>query len=339
MTRRSIPDEVGILGILLVVALVLGTISPNFRTGGNLEVLLLNGAVVALLALGQTFVLLTGGIDLSTGSNLCLTGMIAALAMRSGMNWWLAALVAIAVGVGVGLVNGFLIHYLNLPPFIATFSMFGVAGALPKILTGAASVTVADPNFAFLGRGSFLQIPTPVLMVAIAAAAFMVLLHRTPTGVHIYAFGGNSETARLAGINNARVTLFVYAVSGGCAALAGIVTTSRLMVGYPSAGSGNELFYSIAAAVVGGVSLFGGVGKISGALLGAILIATVTNGMNVVGVESFWQPLVIGVIILAGVSLDTYRRKLSTADVGRRLLGRPADRTASKPAEPTPVAG
>lgn len=333
MSRRRVPEEVGIAGILLLVVLAMSLLSPNFRTTGNVEVLLLNGAVVALLALGQTFVLLTGGIDLSTGSTLALSGMSAALAMQAGLPWWLGAVVAVAVGLLVGVVNGAFIHYLNLPPFIATFSMFGIAGSIPMILTGAASVSVGDPTFAFLGRGSVFGIPTPILLVAVAAAVFSVLLSRTKTGVHIYALGGNKETARLAGINTARATLFVYAVAGGCAGLAGIVVTSRLMVGYPSAGSGNELFYSIAAAVVGGVSLFGGVGKISGALLGAVLIATVSNGMNVIGVGSFWQPLVIGVIILVGVSLDTYRRKIAASDVGRRLFKRPRD-TAPVP-QPT----
>lgn len=311
MSLRRIPDEVGIAGILVLVVLVLALLSPNFLTAGNLEVLLLNGMVVALLALGQTFVLLTGGIDLSTGSNLALSGMVAALGMQAGMPWWIAAAFAILVGVLVGLINGAVIHYLKLPPFIATFSMFGIAGALPMILTGAASITAKDPLFAFFGRGAVLGVPTPIVLVAVVAIVFAILLARTGTGVHIYALGGNKETARLAGIRTGRTTLFVYAVSGACAALAGLVTTSRLMVGYPSAGSGNELFYSIAAAVVGGVSLFGGVGTIGGALLGALLIATVSNGMNVVGVNSFWQPLVIGTIILAGVSLDTSRRNMS----------------------------
>ena len=137
--------------------------------------------------------------------------------------------------------------------------------------------------------------------------------------VHIYAVGGNAETSRLAGIRISRTILGVYAISGFCAAMGGLIITSRLMVGYPSAGSGNELFYSIAAAVVGGVSLFGGLGSIPGALLGAVLIGTVSNGMNVVGVPSYWQPLVIGLIILIGVVLDTYRRSFSLGDVLRRF--------------------
>lgn len=331
--RRRIPDEIGILGILIVVVLTLSLLSDNFGTVGNFQVLLLNGAVIAFLALGQTFVLLTGGIDLSTGSNVALTGMLAAIAMREGASWPVAALIALVAGVTVGVFNGAVIHYLRLPPFIVTFATFGIAASIPQILTGASSVPVREQLFAIIGRGSLYGVPMPVVLVVIAAVVLTVVLRRTATGVHIYAVGGNAETSRLAGIKIGRTTMLVYAISGLCAAFGGLITTSRLMVGYPTAGSGNELFFSIAAAVVGGVSLFGGIGTILGAVLGALLIATVSNGMNVIGVESFWQPLVIGVIILIGVSLDTVRRRLSIRDLGR-LLGRPGGGPPTGPSAP-----
>ncbi len=309
--RRRVPNEVGIAAVVVLVAVVLSVLSPNFRTIENAQVLLLNGAVIAFLALGQTFVLLTGGIDLSTGSNIALTGMIAALTTAAGLPWYLAIVTAVATGLLVGAVNGSLIAYLKLPPFIVTFATFGVAASIPLILTGASSINVRDPLFAIIGRGALFGIPMPVVLVAVAAIIFTVILRFTSTGVHIYAVGGNAETSRLAGVRSARVIVLSYALSGLCASMGGLIVTSRLMVGYPSAGSGNELFYSIAAAVVGGVSLFGGIGSIGGALLGAVLIATVSNGMNVIGVESYWQPLVIGVIILVGVVLDTHRRRIS----------------------------
>src|SRR5699024_5681846 len=166
----------------------------------------------------QAFVLLTGGIDLSTGSVIALTGMTAALVMRSGMPWWLAALTAIAVGALVGLINGSLVHFLKLPPFIVTFAAFGYAASIPLILTGANSVNVADPMFAFIGRGSLFGVPMPVVFVVLAAIVFVIMLRLTPTGVHIYAVGGNKETARLAGIPIGRVTILVYVLSGMCAA-------------------------------------------------------------------------------------------------------------------------
>ncbi|KAE8765965.1 ABC transporter permease [Georgenia thermotolerans] len=340
MRRRRVPEELGITVVILLVGAVIGLLSPRFLSLDNLQLLLLNGTVIAFLALGQAFVLLTGGIDLSTGSVIALTGMTAALAMRAGLPWWAAALVALAVGALVGFINGSLVHHLKLPPFIVTFAAFGYAASIPLILTGANSVNVTDPMFAFIGRGSLFGIPMPVVLVALAALVFYVVLRHTATGVHIYAVGGNAETARLAGIPSGRVTVLVYVLSGVCAAMGGLITTSRLMVGYPSAGSGNELFYSIAAAVVGGVSLFGGIGSVQGALLGAILIATVSNGMNVVGVESYWQPLVIGVIILAGVTIDTYRRRMSLTELLRRKLraGPPVTPTADRSA-PAVAAG
>lgn len=332
--RRRIPEELGIGVVIVLVVVIFSLMSPTFRTVDNANLLLLNGAVIAFLAMGQAFVLLTGGIDLSTGSNVALTGMIAALLMRSGAPWWVAALAALGTGALVGAINGALIHYLRLPPFIVTFATFGVAASIPLILTGASSVNVTDSMFAVIGRGSLFGVPMPVVLVAVFAAILTVLLRLTPTGVRIYAVGGNSETARLSGIAIGRVTMLVYAISGFCAGMGGLIVTSRLMVGYPSAGSGNELFYSIAAAVVGGVSLFGGIGSLPGALLGAVLIATVSNGMNVIGVQSYWQPLVIGLIILAGVILDTYRRQSSLSDLAARLLRRPRDSGEGGPPAP-----
>lgn len=321
-SRFKLPDELGILGVLVLVAIAMSIMSPQFATTGNLTVLLENGVVVAFLALGQTFVLLTGGIDLSVGSNIALTGMLAALTMAAGFPWWVAIIVAVLAGIAVGLFNGFVVHYIGLPPFIVTFATFGITASIPMIMTSAQSVNVADPMFATIGRGSVAGIPTPVILVVIALLIFMFILHRTPYGVHLYAVGGNKETSRLAGINIARVTISAYVVSGICAAAGGLVTMSRLMVGYPSAGSGNEQFYSIASAVVGGVSLFGGTGTILGAFIGALLIASVSNGMNVLGVPSFWQPLVIGAIILLGVGIDGYRRRVAAQRTGLRRVRR-----------------
>ncbi len=332
MKRWRLPEEAGIAIILLLVILAMSILSPNFRTLSNAEILLLNGAVIAFLAMGQTFVLLTGGIDLSTGSNVAMTGVLAAVLMKSGIPWELASLLAILVGVGLGVVNGFFIHYVRLPAFIVTFCTFGVAASVPLIITGANSVSVKDYDFALIGRGAMFGIPMPVFLVIVAAIVLTVILRLTPLGVQIYATGGNAESSRLAGVNIGRTIITVYSVSGLCAAIGGLITASRLMVGYPSAGSGNELFFSIASAVVGGVSLFGGIGSIPGALLGAVLIATVSNGMNVLGVPSYWQPLVIGLIILAGVTFDTYRRRLSVGDLTRRFGRAPAE-----PVAPTSV--
>jgi ribose transport system permease protein len=232
-------------------------------------------------------------------------------------------------------VNGALTHFLKIPAFIATFSTQGVALAIPLIITGAQSISVHDFGFTWIGQGRVLGLPTPVALVIIAAVAAGFFLRMTRLGVHIYALGGNRAAARLSGVNVATTTLFVYGVSGFCAGVGGLIATSRLMVGFPATGTGNELFYSIAAAVVGGVSLFGGVGTIQGAIIGAVLIAVVSNGMNVINVQSYWQSLVIGVIILLGVTFDTYRRSRSGKPALRRNA--PATIAALKPKPPSPT--
>lgn len=320
MRRRRLSEEIGILSIWLVVFLVLCLLSDRFRTYSNILILLLNGSVIAFLALGQAFVLLTGGIDLSTGSTVAMTGVLCTVMMQLGLPWPLASLVALASGVVLGLFNGAIIHYVKVPPFIVTFSTYGVATSVPMIIAEAQSISVADQGFSVVGNGQFLTVPMPVVSVTIAALIGYLVLRRTRLGVHIYAVGGNVEAARLAGVNVALTTISVYAISGFCAGMGGLITTSRLMVGYPSAGTGNELFFSIAAAVVGGVSLFGGVGSVLGAMLGAGLIATISNGMTLLSVPSFWQPLVIGLIILFGVILDTYRRRFSEFRSALRML-------------------
>jgi ribose transport system permease protein len=311
MARRRLPDEAGIFLVLVIVVLILGALSPPFRSISNGLVLLLNGSVIAFLALGQTFVLLTGGIDLSTGANVAMTGVLAPLLMEVGWSWPLAALGALAAGTLLGVVNGAIVHFVRVPAFIATFSTLGIATSIPLIITGANSISVVDAGFAVVGQGRVLGVPVPVVLLVIFAVAAWFLLSWTKTGVHIYALGGNRAAARLAGVGVGRTTITVYALSGLCAGMGGLISTSRLMVGFPATGLGNELFFSIAAAVVGGVSLFGGIGSVAGAMIGAVLIAAVSNGMNVLNVSSYWQSLVIGLIILAGVSLDTFRRSLA----------------------------
>lgn len=339
--KRRLPDETGIFLVLAAVLLAFSLLSPNFRTIDNMFVLLVNGTVIGFLALGQTFVLLTGGIDLSTGANIAMSGVLVALLMQQGLPWPVAVVVALAAASLLGVVNGLLIHYVKIPPFIATFSTQGVALAIPLIITGANSIQVRDAGFSWIGQGRIAGIPLPVLLLIVAAIIAGMFLKLTRQGVHIYAIGGNRNAARLAGVNLARTTILVYAISGFCGGMGGMIITSRLMVGFPATGTGNELFYSIAAAVVGGISLFGGIGTVLGAMIGAVLIATVSNGMNVLSVQSYWQSLVIGVIILAGVSFDTLRRSQQGKPVfgknGKSGKGSLAGGSPGSPGSPVPV--
>lgn len=303
-----IPAEAGIAFVLLVVMVAGSLASPNFLTLSNMFVLLLNGAVIGFLCLGQSFVLFTGGIDLSCGSLVAMTCVLAAVFMETvGLPWPVAALLVLFVGALAGALNGLIIDKTGVPPFIVTFAMMGVAASIPQIITGAESIRVMDFGYRFIGQAKIFGIPFPVIALGVAIAAAAVFIKRTVTGTHIFAVGGNAEAARLAGVNTSRITILVYAISGFCGACGGLIYGSRLMTGYPTAGRGDELFFSIAGAVVGGVSLFGGIGSIYGAMIGATLIATISNLMNVLNVSAYWQPLVIGVIILVGVTFDTLR--------------------------------
>ena len=304
----SLPAESGIALVLVVVLIVGALATPNFMTLSNVMILLLNGAVIGFLCLGQTFVLMTGGIDLSCGSITAMTCVLTALLMETfGIHWPFAVALGLLAGALAGALNGWLIVSTGVPPFIVTFAMMGVAGSIPQIITGAESIRVTQLGYAWIGQSRLLGIPFPVIALAVAAILAGIFLHRTVTGTHIFAVGGNADAARLAGVNDSRIKILVYAISGLCGACGGLIYGSRLMNGYPTAGRGDEVFFSIAGAVVGGVSLFGGKGSILGATVGATLVVTISNLMNVLNVDSYWQPLVIGLIILAGVTFDTLR--------------------------------
>ena len=320
MKLRNFINEVRILLVWGVIVVIFSTISPNFFQPTNAIVLLLNGSIIALITLSQSFVLLTGGIDLSTGAVISMTGIIAASFMRSGLAWYLSAFLATLFGALMGTFNGLIIHYFGIPPFIVTFAAMGVASSIPMIITRAESISIVDQKFLWLGQGHILGLPVPIAIVFVCAILAALVLKSTVFGTHIYALGGNRLAARLSGVNVMRTTVLVYALSGCLAGLAGVVATSRLGVAYPQTGTGDQLFYSIASAVVGGVSLFGGIGKIRGAMTGVLLIATISNGMNVIAVSSYWQPLVIGLIILAGVGFDGKRGSSSEKEKKNRTF-------------------
>lgn len=307
MTRWKLPNETGIFGVLVVVFIILSLLSPTFFTVSNTFTLLLNATVIAVLSLGQTFVLLTAGIDLSVGAGIALSGVIAALSLQQGLPWGLAALLALLSTVLIGVFNGVVIHYIKVPAFIVTFATMGVASSIPLILTHAVPIAILNQSFSWIGQGFVGPVPVPVILLAVLAVVAYLILSRTVFGLHVYSVGGNRESARLAGVNTAKIDILVYSISGFMSGIAGLIDASRLMSGYPTAGSGNSLFFSISAAVVGGVSLFGGVGTILGAIIGALLIGTLSDGMNILNVSSYWQPLVIGLIILLGVTFDTLR--------------------------------
>ncbi|MFI6731356.1 ABC transporter permease [Nonomuraea sp. NPDC050451] len=307
-TARTLLAENGSVAALVVLVVALSLLSGDFLTVTNLLNVGVQAAVTAILAFGSTFVIITSGIDLSVGAVAALSAIVLAwTAADSGLPWPLATLVALAVGVACGLVNAALIAYGKLPPFIATLAMLGVARGLALVVSQGSPIEMPEA-VSHLGDTVGGYLPVPVLVMAIMGVIAAVVLNRTYAGRAMYAIGGNEEAARLSGIAVSRQKLVTYALSGAFAAVAGIVLASRLASAQPQAASGYELD-AIAAVVIGGASLSGGKGRALGTLVGALILAVLRNGLNLLSVSAFWQQVVIGVVIALAVLLDTLRRR------------------------------
>ncbi|MFF5402242.1 substrate-binding domain-containing protein [Streptomyces misionensis] len=311
--RRLLLDN-GALTALIVLVIALSALSGDFLTTDNLLNIGVQAAVTAILAFGVTFVIVAAGIDLSVGSVAALSATVLAWsATQHGVPVALAVVLAVATGVAAGLVNGFLIAYGKLPPFIATLAMLSVGRGLALVISGGVPIPFPD-SVSHLGDtlGDWLPVPVLVMIVMGLLAAFV--LGRTYIGRSMYAIGGNEEAARLSGLRVKKQKLAIYALSGVFAAVAGIVLASRLSSAQPQAADGYELD-AIAAVVIGGASLAGGTGKASGTLVGALILAVLRNGLNLLNVSAFWQQVVIGVVIALAVLLDTVRRKAGATPV------------------------
>ncbi|MEU2283171.1 substrate-binding domain-containing protein [Streptomyces sp. NPDC013178] len=305
--RRLLLDN-GALTALIVLVIAMSALSGDFLTTDNLLNVGVQAAVTAILAFGVTFVIVSAGIDLSVGSVAALSATVLAWsATQQGVPVVLAVLLAIVTGIVCGLVNGFLIAYGKLPPFIATLAMLSVGRGLSLVISEGSPIAFPD-SVSHLGDtlGGWLPVPVLVMVVMGLIAAFV--LGRTYIGRSMYAIGGNEEAARLSGLRVKKQKLAIYALSGVFAAAAGIVLAARLSSAQPQAADGYELD-AIAAVVIGGASLAGGTGKASGTLIGALILAVLRNGLNLLSVSAFWQQVVIGVVIALAVLLDTVRRK------------------------------
>ena len=305
----EVVSQLAAAGALIVVFVFLSFASPVFLSADNLFNIGAQTAVVAVLAIGMTLVIITAGIDLSVGSVAALSGVLGVMMMAyAGLPVPLAILGGTLVGGVCGLVNGLLVSVAGLNPFIATLGMLTVARGLTFIFTNAVAVFGAPDSFRLLGQGVLGPIPIPIVVVLIIAVAGYIVLSRTKLGRYAYAMGSNLEAARLSGIPIRRYLTSVYVISGALAGFGGMIAASRVNSGQPNFGLGLELDV-IAAAVIGGASLFGGQGSVVGTLIGAFLIALIRNGSVLLDVNTFYQQVIIGVVIWLAVFWDQYRRR------------------------------
>lgn len=302
---QSILQKIGpFIGLMLIIV-VISIMSPNFLTINNIFNVLRQVSINALIAFGMTFVILTGGIDLSVGSILALTGAVTAGFLASGMDPILAMSLGLLLGAILGAVNGLIIAKGKVAPFIATLATMTVYRGLTLVYTEGKPISGLGDSLSFqlLGKGYFFGIPVPIVTMLLAFGVLYFILKKTTFGRRVYAVGGNEEASKLSGIRVDRIKIAVYALTGFLAALASLILTSRLNSAQPTAGNMFELD-AIAAVVLGGTSLTGGRGWIVGTVIGALIIGVLNNGLNLIGVSSFFQQVVKGAVILIAVLLD-----------------------------------
>ena len=301
--------ELNILIALLLLCALLAFLSPVFLTWNNLLGVARAFSLTAIAAIGQTMVIITGGIDLSAGSIIGLASLSAGILLVNGWPSVAAILAGLAVGTAFGACNGLLITRVGLPPFIATLGTLSIGRGLIYVITQGYPVTAPRDEFLIaIGQGYTGRVPNPVIIMVGVTIIATLFLGKTTLGRYIYAVGGNEEAARLAGINVNRVKMFVYTMSGFLASVSGIILLSRLVSAQPTAGLGQELPV-IAASIIGGTSLVGGEGTALGAVLGAAIVGVLENGIVLLGINTYAQQVVTGAVILLAVGLDIWQKR------------------------------
>ncbi|WP_137813378.1 ABC transporter permease [Gandjariella thermophila] len=305
-------SQAAALAALIVIAVVLSILSPRFLSYLNLSEVVVEGAVTAIIAVGATLVIVTAGVDLSVGSVAALSGVLGAMLMVDAhLPWPLATVAGVLLGGVAGLVNGALVSWVRLAPFIATLGMMGVARGLTFMSTGAVAVYGLPPGFNALGQGYLGPIPVPAICLVGVIVVFAFIFTRTKLGRYAYAIGSNKDSARLMGIPVGRYLVLVYVLQGLLAGFGGMIATARVSSGQPNFGTGLEL-EAIAAAVIGGASLFGGQGTVSGAIIGAFLIQVIRDGSVLLDVNIYLQDVIIGIVVWIAVAWDYFRRRRIT---------------------------
>ena len=301
---------IALIGLMMVITFI----NPNFLTANNLLNLLLQVTANGFIAFGMTFVILTGGIDLSVGSILALSSALTAGLIAAGIPVPFAILLAVCMGGIFGMLNGLLVAYGKLAPFIVTLASMTIFRGATLVFTNGNPLTQGLGDsflFQFLGQGYVVGIPFPVILMFLVFIILYVVLHKTAFGKSVYALGGNEKAAYISGVKLSKVKIIIYTISGIMASVSGLIITSRLSSAQPTAGTSYEMD-AIAAVVLGGTSLSGGKGRILGTLIGALIIGVLNNGLNIIGISAFWQQVVKGVVILIAVLLDRFKMAKSS---------------------------
>jgi ribose transport system permease protein len=282
--------------------------APHFLEVNNMLNVFKQSFMTAILAAGMTLVILTGGIDLSVGSIVALSGVLSVMTLNAGMNPLIAILVGSVVGLAAGLINGYLTAVPKLPSFIVTLGSMTYIRGLALVISGGYPMVLTDSTFKFIGAGEILGVPTPIYITLLVYVIMFFVLKYTMFGRHVYAIGGNEEASRLTGIKVERTLIKVYSISGLFAGIVGVILAGRLFSGQPTAGNMAELD-AIAAVILGGTSFVGGFGRIQGTIIGVLIIAVLKNGLTLLNVHFYWQSVVVGLVIIAAVLLDRLRSK------------------------------
>lgn len=303
----SLTTLIALIALMIVVTII----NPSFLRTDNLLNLLLQVTANGFIAFGMTFVILTGGIDLSVGAILALSSALTAGFMVSGMPVWLAVILALIIGGLLGMVNGLFVAFGKLAPFIVTLATMTTYRGFTMVFTDGNPITKGLGDsflFQYIGQGYLFGIPFPVILMIIVFVILYILLHKMAFGKSVYAIGGNEKAAYIAGVKLNKVKIIIYSISGMMAAISGLIVTSRLSSAQPGAGASYEMD-AIAAVVLGGASLSGGKGRLVGTLIGALIIGVLNNGLTIIGVSAFWQQVVKGLVILIAVLLDRFKSK------------------------------
>jgi ribose transport system permease protein len=297
-----------LLVLLALMWVVLAVSTTSFWTYNNITNLLRQGAMIAILAIGETFTIITAGIDLSVGAVVGFTSVVVAMLLTNGFPIWAAILITLLVGLVIGVFHAFGISKLGLPPFIMTLATLTALRGIGLLMTNGATISITNDTFTGFSRGDFLGVPNLFWMVILVAVPGYVFLHQTRFGRYLFAIGSNTEAARLSGVNTTGMLYIAYTLSSLCAAFVGILLAARIGIGIATQAEGWEL-QAIASSVIGGTSLFGAVGSVHGPLLGSFILTTINNGANLLNVNAFWQRIITGVLIIVIVYFDGLRRK------------------------------